>query len=51
VWVEIARRCNYLSSAEARELDVTYDGILGQLVTMIFNHDDWVIRPRMKKNH
>jgi four helix bundle protein len=45
VWVEFAYRCRYITAAEASDLDRTYDGILAQLVNMIFNHEDWVIRP------
>ncbi|HJS24559.1 MAG TPA: four helix bundle protein [Pyrinomonadaceae bacterium] len=48
VWIEIAERCNYLTSSEASTLDHTYDRILAQLVTMIFNKDDWMIRPVSK---
>lgn len=49
VWIEIAYRCCYTTASEARELDSTYDGILGQLVKMIFNHEDWIIRPSLSK--
>ncbi|HKY28277.1 MAG TPA: four helix bundle protein [Pyrinomonadaceae bacterium] len=49
VWIEIAYRCCYITASEARELDSTYDGILGQLVKMIFNHEDWIIRPSLSK--
>ena len=49
VWVEIAYRCRYITASEARDLDSTYDGILGQLVKMIFNHEDWIIRPSLSK--
>ena len=44
VWIEIALRCKYLTDEEARELDETYDAILGQLVTMISGHEQWTIR-------
>ena len=44
VWVEIAYRCNYLSSEEATELDEIYDRILSQLVRMITGHEKWLIR-------
>ena len=44
VWIEFAVRCRYLTSDEASDLDITYDGILAQLVNMIFNKDDWTIR-------
>ena len=48
VWIEIAERCRYLTSDEARDLDSTYDTILAQLVNMIFNKDDWTIRSTSK---
>lgn len=44
VWVEIARRCKYLTPEESTELDETYDKILGQLVRMITGHEQWIIR-------
>ncbi len=44
VWVEFARRCRYLSDSVAQELDETYDRILGQLVRMISEPDQWTIR-------
>lgn len=44
VWLEFARRCNYLTEHDAQELDETYDRILGQLVNMITNHEHWIIR-------
>ena len=49
VWVEFAYRCRYITIEEASDLDSTYDGILAQLVHMIFNHEDWVIRPSKAK--
>ena len=42
VWVEFAQRCCYLSTADATDLDNTYDRI--QLVHMILNKDHWIIR-------
>jgi four helix bundle protein len=44
VWLEFARRRNYLTERDAQELDETYDKILGQLETMISNHERWIIR-------
>jgi four helix bundle protein len=44
VWLEFARRCGYMTEAEAQELDDTYDKILGQLVRMISEPDQWTIR-------
>jgi four helix bundle protein len=48
VWIEFAHRCRYITAMEAGDLDSTYDGILGQLVNMIFNYEDWVIRPSQR---
>jgi four helix bundle protein len=45
VWIEFALRCRYLALSEADGLDRMYDSILGQLVNMIVNKDDWIIRP------
>ncbi len=44
VWVEIARRCGYLTVEQEDELYAAYDIILGQLVLMISNSKDWTIR-------
>lgn len=46
VWLELARRCGYISEAEAGELDQAYDGILGHLVRMIEHPEQWSIRNR-----
>jgi four helix bundle protein len=50
VWLEFAERCKYLSHVDASRLDRVYDGILAQLVNMIFNKDDWTVRPATKTN-
>ena len=44
VWLEFASRCRYITDAEAEELDDVYDGILGQLVRMMAEPDQWTIR-------
>jgi four helix bundle protein len=44
VWIEFARRCNYLQLAHAEALDETYDRILSQLVSMISHPEQWTIR-------
>jgi four helix bundle protein len=46
VWIEFSERCRYLSNEIASRLDQTYDRILGQIVNMIQNKDDWTIRPK-----
>jgi len=43
VWVDFARRCQYVTDAQAEELEKTYDRILGQLVQMITKPKDWTI--------
>ncbi len=43
VWLEFAVTCGYLEKGTARELYTTYNNILGKLVTMIRNPDQWVI--------
>jgi len=49
VWIEIARRCRYLTKDDADSLDRTYDQILAQLVKMIVNKNDWTIRPSARR--
>jgi four helix bundle protein len=44
VWLDLALRCGYISQTEAQELDLAYDGILGQLVRMIEHPEQWSIR-------
>ena len=44
VWLELARRCRYMTEVEAAQLDDEYDKILGQLVRMITEPDKWTIR-------
>ena len=43
VWVEFARRCQYLEDETCLELDTTYDEIMGQLVRMVIDADKWLI--------
>ena len=44
VWVEFARRCEYLEEETCQELDATYDEIMGQIVRMVIDADKWLIR-------
>lgn len=44
VWIEFSYRCGYINADVAKQLDETYDRILGQLVRMISQADDWTIR-------
>jgi hypothetical protein len=43
VWIELALRCEYLTKAEADDLDDRYDKILGQLVLMISSPEKWTL--------
>ncbi|MEN3334834.1 MAG: hypothetical protein V7641_4199 [Blastocatellia bacterium] len=44
VWIEFAYRCGYLSDAEGKEMDEAYDRIIGQLVRMMTDSEQWIIR-------
>ena len=45
VWLQFAVRCRYVDLETAGKLDVIYDRILRQLVTMISAPGDWALRP------
>lgn len=44
VWLDFSVECKYLDATTARELQTTYDTLLGKLVTMIQHPEHWVIR-------
>ena len=44
VWLEFACRCGYLTNAQVEEIDDLYDKVLGQLVRMIAEAEQWTIR-------
>jgi four helix bundle protein len=44
VWVEFARRCEYLNDETCDELDAVYEQIMGQIVKMIIDVDKWLIK-------
>ncbi len=44
VWLELACRCRYITTEQAAELDECHDKILGQLVRMISEPEQWTIR-------
>ncbi|MCX6353676.1 MAG: four helix bundle protein [Candidatus Aureabacteria bacterium] len=44
VWLEFSRRCNYISESDIKRLDEEYDHIIAQIVKMISDADNWVIR-------
>ncbi len=43
VWLEIARRCRFLSDAESENLVRVYDKISAQLVSMIQTSEKWLV--------
>ncbi len=43
VWLRFAVKCGYISLATAQEFVEIYDRILGSIVKMINNTNDWVI--------
>jgi four helix bundle protein len=46
VHIEVAFRHSYLQAAVFGELDDAYDKVLGQIVKMIDQPDQWTIKPR-----
>ena len=44
VWLEFARRCEYLEDTICDEMDAEYDQIMAQIVKMINNADKWLIK-------
>jgi four helix bundle protein len=43
VWLEFSSRCGYLPPREAKDLDETFDRIIGQLVQMISGSSRWTV--------
>jgi len=43
VWVEFAFKCGYLSENILQELSVAYDNILGKIVSLINNPQQWLL--------
>jgi four helix bundle protein len=43
---EIALRCGYLNQETFRDLDDSYEKVLGQIVKMADRPEKWLIRPR-----
>jgi len=43
VWVEFAFKCSYLSENILQELSVAYDNILGKIVSLINNPQQWLL--------
>ncbi|GBE14885.1 hypothetical protein BMS3Abin14_00938 [bacterium BMS3Abin14] len=48
VWLEFADKCEYIKGEIRKDLGMSYDRILTQLVHMIHNADDWTIRDKAK---
>jgi four helix bundle protein len=44
VWLEFSVHCKYISRETFEKLDLKYDIIIGQLVTMINQPEKWTIR-------
>ena len=44
VWLEFALRCQYLEKDQFDELDHIYDNIIGRLVRMLSEPEQWTIR-------
>jgi four helix bundle protein len=45
-WIEFARRCGYLATQDADDMDQRYEAVLGQIVRMIERPSDWTIDKR-----
>lgn len=43
VWLEFCLRCGYLGKATAIKLDKTYSNIIGKIVRMIIEPENWII--------
>ena len=43
VWLEFALKCGYLSENILQELSVAYDNILGKIVSLINNPQQWLL--------
>ena len=44
VWIEFAKSCGYLKEKECERLDDVYELIMGQIIKMINNADQWLIK-------
>lgn len=44
VWLDFAYSCGYLDADAIRELDDNYEKIMAQIVLMIKNADEWLIK-------
>jgi four helix bundle protein len=44
VWIELAYRCHYVTSAARNDLDKQYEHLMSQVVCMINDADKWLIK-------
>ena len=44
VWIEFAKRCNYLDETVCTEMDAEYKQVMGQIVKIINTADNWLIK-------
>jgi len=44
IWLQFSCRCGYLKEPSVQELDDIYGKILGQLVVMLSNPEQWTVR-------
>jgi four helix bundle protein len=42
-WLDFSLECGYISPDVHRELNITYDHILGKLVNMIRHPEQWIL--------
>ena len=40
-WLDFALKCNYIAKPEFKELDETYNNIIGKLVNMSLHPENW----------
>lgn len=43
IWIEFAVRCDYLDREEGKRMYLKYNTVIGKLVTMINNPDNWML--------
>ena len=43
IWIEFAVKCNYLDREEGKRLYLSYNSIIGKLVTIINNPNNWIL--------
>ena len=43
IWIEFAVKCNYLDREEGKRIYLNYNAVIGKLVTMINNPNNWIL--------